>query len=441
MNPSSVSRPLSRGGSSREDDDSEWEYEYHETETEVGTAMGAQVPSAYSRQDFYVTIDCSSTSHHTREYKKPEGPNKPASPPVDPDGHNEAGDRDDPNDTALEDETLPLDPSLLDKGSPQANEEDDTDIQEPVDPLDRIQILDLHTANPLISYKSQIYSCTWGSTIGTDLFFAPASSLPPRLTTPLQSNDDVAILPTSCIKLTARPATVVPRTDALSSSQAKDTKASTIQVEGSAPIQKRKQASFLESLIAIKKARGEEDEVTVNAIKANQGTGWRVRQRKRWERDEEQMVAQSGMELDDGDGDIEDEMGGVGALDNTRVESPAGPTNSQQGPAKTPVTTSRAGRTRTTRTGRPRGSRRARKARAMGGLFRDYVPEVGDEVGADIMAADRTPQRWGDVGRRASEATEDGSSVQNAEEENAGAGAEEGGLEAGEEDVAVEGVE
>ncbi|KAL8866626.1 MAG: hypothetical protein Q9174_006189, partial [Haloplaca sp. 1 TL-2023] len=321
-------RPVSGGESPHEDDDSEWEYEYHETETE----------------DFYVTIDCSSTSHHTREYKKPKPPAKPPSPPADRDGQNENGDQDEPNDTALEDEAVPLDPSLLDKDSPQADEEDDMETQEPASPLDRIQILDLHTANPIISYKSQIYSCTWASTIGTDLFFAPTPSLPPDLTTPLQSNDDVAILPTSCIKLTARPATVIPRTDASSSSQAKDAKATTIRVEGSAPIQKRKQASFLESLMAIKKAKGEKDEVTVNAIKANQGTGWRVRQRERWERDEGQL----GLEFDNGNEDSDDEMEGVGALDNAHMESSAEPGNDQQGPARTPATTPRGGRGKNT---------------------------------------------------------------------------------------------
>jgi hypothetical protein len=34
-----------------------------------------------------------------------------------------------------------------------------------------VQILDLHTKNPLIAYRGTIYSCKWATTMGTDMFF------------------------------------------------------------------------------------------------------------------------------------------------------------------------------------------------------------------------------------------------------------------------------
>lgn len=42
--------------------------------------------------------------------------------------------------------------------------------------LSHLQILDLHSSNPLISYQGRTYSCQWASALGTDLLFA----VPPR---------------------------------------------------------------------------------------------------------------------------------------------------------------------------------------------------------------------------------------------------------------------
>ncbi|KAJ5169305.1 Transcription factor TFIIIC tau55-like protein [Penicillium coprophilum] len=39
-------------------------------------------------------------------------------------------------------------------------------------PNERIQILDLHTTNPIISYYNQMFSCSWADQIGTELVFA-----------------------------------------------------------------------------------------------------------------------------------------------------------------------------------------------------------------------------------------------------------------------------
>ncbi|KAL8816482.1 MAG: hypothetical protein Q9223_004509 [Gallowayella weberi] len=132
----SAAAPLEARG-----EDSEWEYEYDETETE----------------SFYVTVDISSASQQLRVPKKTA---QPSHANANPRNGQEPPGPDAPVDQALQGPSTP-DPS--DPSNPQD---------------DRLQILDLHTPNPLISYNGRIYSCTWASTIGTDIFLAAPDLLP-----------------------------------------------------------------------------------------------------------------------------------------------------------------------------------------------------------------------------------------------------------------------
>ena len=224
---------------------------------------------------------------------------------------------------------------------------------------DRIQILDLHTQNPLVSYQNQLYSCEWTSTLGTDvLLTSPTPEFPHPI---LREHPNVSVLATSSIKLMGRPAQISARhtTDEVSATAPESSAPNTATPEETAtaalPIKiplgltpsraRQKQANFLERLIAIKAKKGEKDSVTVYAQKVNQGTGWRS-QRKAMEE------------------------GG----DET----------------STPQQQSQRGST----IGRPRGSRRTKGPRtAKGGLFRDYRPQLWDKPGADIRAGS-TPEGW-----------------------------------------------
>ena len=240
-------------------------------------------------------------------------------------------------------------------------EEDDPSLPEP---KDRIQVLDLHTQNPLISYQNQLYSCEWTSTLGTDLLLtAPA----PEFSHPiLREKPNVSVLAASSIKLMGRPAhiasrnsaeergqqsTPAPETSIASASAASPEKATPVNIPlgATASRARQKQASFLERLIAIKAKKGETDNVTVYTQKVNQGTGWRS-QRKASEA-------------------IEDE------------EDETAPKQSLRGRGTG---------------GRPRGSRRTSGPRtAKGGLFRDYRPHLWDTPGADIRAGPSlTPSSW-----------------------------------------------
>ncbi|KAL8798860.1 MAG: hypothetical protein Q9182_006338 [Xanthomendoza sp. 2 TL-2023] len=383
-------------------ENSEWEYEYDETETE----------------SFYVTVDISSASQQTRVPKKMAPPSY-----ANPDPQN-GPDPPEPN--------TPIDLALQGASTPGPS-----DPSNPQD--DCLQILDLHTPNPLISYNGRIYSCTWASTIGTDIFLAAPDLLPaapndPFRVVPLHTLPNVSIIGTSCINLTARPATLKPRNEApkpqphptenlptqqISTTNIIDpqippgpttTAASRIEnthsnhplkipLSPTAANTRRAQTSFLDSLIAIKAAKGETDQVTVYNRKTNQGTGWRVQRR---------LAAEEARARDrDDDNDDDDD---VEPMDLTPHDpNPRRVTgltvaehDSEHGSSTSSRPVVKRGRLVGPRGGRAaRGRRgRGRVMRRAGGLFRDYVPEAGDQVGADIRArggGGGTPVRWGDV--------------------------------------------
>ncbi|KAL8626083.1 hypothetical protein Q9189_008237, partial [Teloschistes chrysophthalmus] len=303
-----VEEPIKSFSSTVQDEESDWEYEYDETATE----------------SFYVTIDCSSNSHQTRAPKKPNTPPKDAdSAPAEQKQQedqeqeyeeDEESDRDnsptkqDQQNPASSQGTSAIDPALLVEDSDLIVEDPDLDdtlfpssptTQQPPkpDPTTRIQILDLHTSNPLISYNAQLHTCTWASTIGTDVFLAAPSTLPslptnnhptnnPANNIPLQTYPNASILTTSCIKLTARPITIAPKAEKNphpAPPPSSDTTPTTtieplkIPLAPTAKLHQRNQASFLEKLIALKASKGEPDDVTVFSRAANQGTGWRAR--------------------------------------------------------------------------------------------------------------------------------------------------------------------
>ncbi|KAL8684744.1 MAG: hypothetical protein Q9218_008158, partial [Villophora microphyllina] len=373
--PTGISAPI-------DEETSDWEYEYDETETE----------------SFYVTIDCSSNSHQTRAPNKPKIPSKEPNPnPGEQDQQSQQdeqlnGDEQDEHDQATNEEDLPIDPALLNEaperdGSPSSNlpnTQANTPAPTPSDPLTRVQILDLHTPNPLISYNSQLYSCTWASTIGTDVFLVSPSSLSslPN-TTPLQTFPNVSILSTSCIKLTARPITITPKPEPSQHPPGSEPAANDplkIPLAPTAKTQQRNQASFLEKLIAIKAAKGEKDEVTVFSRVANQGTGWRARRK--------QDEARALLAVDNGpggdDGADHENAGPTDPIprnEDTVPHSPnlQQPTSSHTSPspakrARGPGGGRPRGRGRG-RIGRPRGSRGAR-SRGLVGLFRDDMPRA-----------------------------------------------------------------
>lgn len=140
-----------------------------------------------------------------------------------------------------------------------------------------IQFLDLHTGNPIVSFKGEAYSCTWVDLIGTNMFFSQAKETP--LYDPEISTSDYDMVGTSRIKLVGNPIKVTPiaqNTAAVSGAKTvshnqmldvpdKPGKSLGTIRRTSAKVNAdlRKQASFLEQLMNVKRNRGEKDNVHI----------------------------------------------------------------------------------------------------------------------------------------------------------------------------------
>ena len=256
------------------------------------------------------------------------------------------------------------------------------------DPEDRLQILDLHTENPVISFQDRFYSCHWASTVGTDLFLTSTKDSIPCV--PLQSHKGFNLLGTSGLKIIGQLVQVIPRYNVPVNKAANKPnqvpnvpteKLATTQpeIEGKAhqvvhiPIgveagrMKNNQARFLERLMASKNKRGETDEVTVHTLTVNAPSGWRS------SRNEDNFEEQDEVQVEGMEEDSEEEQG-VGQMQ--------------------PQAAKRC-RTRYRGTRRPGGIRRPR---VTGGLFRDFKPTGDDAEGPEIRGvSDSTPRTWDEL--------------------------------------------
>lgn len=339
------------------EEESDWEYEYDETETE----------------SFYVTLDMSSAA----DYRNPRADKQNPQPPPE---HLQPTSSIAPTTPTAQDNAGPSEPP--ESPAPGASTPMDVDQAEEdpslSGPEDRIQILDLHSQNPLISYQNQMYSCEWTSTLGTDLLLTTPT---PDFSHPvLREKPDVLVLAASRIKLMGRPAQIANRHGAKEDSQQSPPAPETsttlpntasaethipfkIPLGPIAPRARQKQATFLERFIALKAQKGEKDSVTIHAQKVNQASGWRSQRR-------------ASEAIEDGDdGDIT-------------------PKQSRRGRATI---------------GRPLGNRRIRGPRtAKGGLFRDYRPQLWDAPGAGGIRAGHssTPESWDQLEEGPSDGTQ-----------------------------------
>lgn len=356
-----------------EGNDSEWEYEYHETETEVGSQPSTEKFALNTTlQTFYVTLDLSSSSSYIRPKRNVDV----TVPDLRPAVQTSATFSSESNSNAA---------AGIRRAATAAASADDAEIAAsatngddqvgpPPEPENRIQILDFHSPNPIISYQNQIYSCDWTSTIGTDvLLTAPEPNDPHPV---LRQGLGVSVLAATSLKLSCRPVQLDSREPTSSETRnhghksAPDSSSQPYKLldgkqvtsikipDGLAPNRARQnQANFLQRFIAVKAAKGETDEVTVYAQRTNQGSGWRSQQH---------------------------------AVAERRASEAAEDRELEEGIRRLP--SNRRGRI-----GRPRrGAWRTSGPRtAKGGLFRDYRPQLWDTEGADIRNdSTLTPESW-----------------------------------------------
>lgn len=144
---------------------------------------------------------------------------------------------------------------------------------------EQVQILGLHTLNPIVSYQNQIFSCSWADQIGTELLFAPPEVEPePESQIPaIKHGPDYDLVAANSVKVLGRKA------DLISSSGLPDKHSTATDTAGPA-----EQTRFLDRLRDVKQDRGETDTVRTSfPVRRDQNNAERVRG---WIRTGEQMA-------------------------------------------------------------------------------------------------------------------------------------------------------
>ncbi|KAG5951866.1 hypothetical protein E4U53_002072 [Claviceps sorghi] len=298
------------------DDQEEWEYEYSTTETETFyLTLELSYPDfkerptkAYhhSRGGYYKNWqdhDPSAANHGMKQASKATDRDDPTINTNSDDDDDGDGDGDNGHDNGThlteqgeDDDGTLLDPALraLSKGKESANSattsitraalhkaksaapsDDENDEQEEERAAQEdeggstegedIQILDLHSRNPLISYRGRLFEGKWAEVIGTEAILAPRDASDPL---PALRNlaGDIDLLAASSSRILTTEKIVKPK-EPEQDTLAPIKKEWNIRI----PVGKDKtgeraeQTSFLENLIALKMKRGDKDQVTVYA--------------------------------------------------------------------------------------------------------------------------------------------------------------------------------
>lgn len=190
-----------------------------------------------------------------------------------------------------EDDGTPLDPALraMSKGkekgtTPPPSEKakgkqpdvekdpSDQDPEEPDPETEDIQILDLHSSNPIISYRGRVFEGSWAEVIGTEAILTNEAnnSLPSLRTLP----GNISLLAASSSRLMTTekiPKPKIPQVDNLA--PIKEEWNIRIPPGKDKTGERAEQVSFLENLIALKMKRGDGDQVTVYATDGK-GKDW-----------------------------------------------------------------------------------------------------------------------------------------------------------------------
>ncbi|KAH6627264.1 hypothetical protein B0J18DRAFT_444287 [Chaetomium sp. MPI-SDFR-AT-0129] len=275
--------------SSPENDDG-WEYEYSATETET----------------YYLTLDLSvrdflerrtdDVVHNTRTgYRVWYNPlfNAPEQHASNPDllDDKDADDGEPPEREEVDLDTIGapqpqeptepvIDPSL---GRP-AQKQDVSDANTSNKPEEEIQILGLHSKEPIVSYRNHVFRGSWCENIGTEMIFSrhdEAAPLPALRHLP----HNMDLIAASATRINFQEATLVSNeagmgretmflgfgyTEEDIPERYKRNGGIYVHIGGDKSGQRQPQAHFLEDLIALKRKRGETDEVTVLPLETRQ---------------------------------------------------------------------------------------------------------------------------------------------------------------------------
>ncbi|OAA65892.1 Transcription factor TFIIIC, tau55-related protein [Niveomyces insectorum RCEF 264] len=287
------------------DEDAEWEYEYSTTETETHlVTLDLSIPEFLHRNDEHIVhntrggfrswmnpLVIKDDAPTPRDSSTKEGTKRRSTQPQQDrggaEGREDDDDDDDDNDNDSDNSeriaAVRRRPGLKEEDGAAQKKNEQQGVGEP-DPTD-IQILELHAAEPILAYRGMVFQGAWAEHIGTEMLFTeheepPSSttaSAPPAL--PLAAvrrlPQDVDLLGASTARISCTPVELRLRKDIQQAERLENARkrlSVKIPVPQRASAQQKKQAAFLETLMAIKRRRGEKDVVTVNAVETTQST-------------------------------------------------------------------------------------------------------------------------------------------------------------------------
>ncbi|OCT46333.1 hypothetical protein CLCR_01275 [Cladophialophora carrionii] len=258
------------------DDEDEYEYEYDENETET----------------FFVDIDLSSLNPGARPNDGAISMPRtvtPAKRKIDGSSTNTVN-PDEPSPDTAGDPTgeARVTPMQEPQDTPAHVAASDQDRLQPFQ--SRVQILDLDSVNPIVSYQGEVYSCNWSDMVGTNMFFTYPETI--DAAEALRSTDDYSLIGISRIKLVGHRAKIINRptegTEAvgdMKNGQPRDGN-NALNSQSTDDGIREKQASFLEKLREITQRQREAD---VAQPPTNQEKHW-ANQGKSHEPDDVQVL-------------------------------------------------------------------------------------------------------------------------------------------------------
>lgn len=178
-------------------------------------------------------------------------------------------------------------------GEAQAPEEA-APVGPPIPRPTNVQILDLHTFNPLVAYDGHVYSCQWAENVGTEMLFKPHdpkdNSLPGIRTLP----GGVDLIAMSSARIVSQSMQVKRMSEVEAPRPSKrpqgNMKSLKIQVGNQALQTRKDKATFLQKLAEMKERRGEEDLVTIHTKARPKFKAWVQALQTKRKREREQLV-------------------------------------------------------------------------------------------------------------------------------------------------------
>lgn len=191
-----------------------------------------------------------------------------------PKATNANGDDDDDE----EEDNDPLSEAVRQRRRPQETVEVEEQPKETPDrPAEQMQIMELHTPNPLVSYRGMVFRGSWAENIGTDMVFARHES-EGGLQVLRNLPDNIDLLSASSTRINFKEVKLEMRGHGTSHKQSdrqweeaateryKENGGIYVHVGSDKHGYRRPQANFIEDLTVLKRKRGETDAVTVTTV-------------------------------------------------------------------------------------------------------------------------------------------------------------------------------